>query len=446
MSGTEGSSAKPDTTGVKFGFYWLMPGITKTNAATLLFAGSTTIAVLTFMAFGQPFLFDVIGIPQDQQGALTGFLGAMQEAVFILLVSLFGALSDNVGRRIVYVGGMIIMGLGYFFYPLAISEGELIGFRIFYAVGLSAVMVMMHTCFAEYSQDVSRGKWMGTVGFFNALGVTIMALLLVKMPSWYVSAGYSDLDAIRFSYWTFGAYLLVLAIILKFGLQCRTAPIRKTENILKQASRGFAAARTNPRIALAYGMAFASRGDLVVLTSFFTLWVFQAGLDDGLTRDASTVKAGMLFGLSQGAGLIWAFCVGFLFDKVPRLTSMCIAFGLATVGYLSLGMVTDPFGVFIIFACIMAGVGESSALVGGGVMIGQEAPPETRGAVLGTFSLMGGIGIMSLTFLGGILFDQIGPTAPFVMMGIINFLVFGAALYARHNWNPDHQPSRVLQT
>jgi len=423
--------------GVKFGLFWLTPGITKINAMTLFFAGSTFIGVMTFMAFGQPFLFDVIGIPQGAQGSLTGLLGLLQEAIFILLVSLFGALSDNVGRRIVYVAGMVVVGLGYLLYPLATSEGELIGFKVFYAFGVSAVMVMMHTCFAEYSQNVTRGKWMGTVGFFNALGVTIMAVLLSKTPSWYVHAGYSDLQAIRLSFWTFGAYLFVLAVIMRWGLQGRTTPLRKTENIVKQAGRGFAAARNNPRIALAYGMAFASRGDLAILTAYFSLWLTQTGVAAGLSLGESVAKAGMLFGLSQGVGLLWAFGVGFVFDKVPRMTGMCIAFGLATLGYFSLSLVSDPFGSFILVACVLVGVGESSAMVAGGVLIGQEAPPHARGAVLGTFSLMGGVGIMCLTYIGGRVFDGFGPTAPFVMMGGINLIVLGAALYARRHWQPE---------
>ena len=71
-----------------------------------------------------------------------------------------------------------------------------------------------------------------------------------------------------------------------------------------------------------------------------------------------------------------------------------------------------------------------SALAGG-VLIGQEAPAKSRGAVLGTYSLMGAVGIMLLTFVGGILFDRLGRTAPFTMMGCINLAVFAAALILR---------------
>jgi predicted MFS family arabinose efflux permease len=65
------------------------------------------------------------------------------------------------------------------------------------------------------------------------------------------------------------------------------------------------------------------------------------------------------------------------------------------------------------------------------VLIGQEAPAEARGAVLGTFSLCGACGIMLLTFAGGVVFDRFGPTAPFIMMAVINFAVLAGALALR---------------
>ena len=146
----------------------------------------------------------------------------------------------------------------------------------------------------------------------------------------------------------------------------------------------------------------------------------------------SMAKAGMLFGLSQGVGLLWSSPVGLIIDRLNRMTAMCVAFGIATVGYFSLGMIVDPFGKLVLIACVLAGMGESSAMIAGGVLVGQEAPAKNRGAVLGTYSLLGAAGIMILTFVGGQLFDLVGKTAPFIMMGFINLIVFCGAFYLRH--------------
>ena len=45
--------------------------------------------------------------------------------------------------------------------------------------------------------------------------------------------------------------------------------------------------------------------------------------------------------------------------------------------------------------------------------------------------VIGGLGILATTFLGGQLFDGVGRTAPFMMMGLLNFALMAAALYVR---------------
>lgn len=431
MSGRQ--PIEPDRSGVCIGPFWITPGVTRANALVLLFSGFSLISLFTFMSFVQPYLLqEVLHVPEERQGSLTGTLMFVQEVIVILLASFVGATSDKLGRRVVYVGGVCLFAVAFIVYPLAETELQLYAFRIFYAVGFAAASVMLHVCLAEYSQETSRGRWLGMVGFMNGLGVVVMAFALSRLPQWFVSLGYDSVQAVRFSYWTFAAYLLVLAAILRLGLAPGRTQINPRSSSLRVAAQGFRAARDNPRVLLAYGMAFASRGDLAILTTFFSLWLVQRGTELGLTAAESTVKAGMLFGLSQLVGLLWSYPIGMIIDRLPRMTAMCIAYGLATVGYFALGQIDDPFGRWIPVACVLAGMGEASAMIAGGVLIGQEAPARGRGAVLGTYSLMGAAGIMLLTFSGGILFDRVGKTAPFIMMGFINLAVLAAALLMRH--------------
>jgi MFS family permease len=420
-------SFSADLDGLQIGPFWLTPGITRGNAVALLFSGFSVVCLLTFMAFVQPYLLtEVLHIPREEQGSLTGALGSMQEVIFILLVSFVGAVSDRVGRRIIYVWGLVLLAAGFAIYPLATNTEQLIAFRIFYAIGMTAATVMMHTCLAEYPQEVTRGKWLGLVGTFNGAGVVLMAFVLAKTPSWYQGMGYDPVQAVRLAYWTFAAYLVFLAMALRIGLAGPGTQIRQSENILKIASQGLAAARGNRRIILAYSMAFASRGDLAIITSFFSLWVVQQGVEMGWSTAEATGRAGMLFGTSQLMGLLWAFPMGILIDRLRRMTGMRIAFGLAAIGYLFLGSLDAPIGAAVLIACVLAGMGESSVLVAGGVMIGQSAPAKYRGAVLGTFGLFGAVGVMILALAGGYLFDAVGPGAQFVMMGIINLIVVAA--------------------
>jgi MFS family permease len=277
-----------------------------------------------------------------------------------------------------------------------------------------------------------RGRWMGTIGVCNGIGVVTMAVLFAKLPLAFGRAGLDDVTALRASFWVFAFAVLLLAALLQWGLKAPEPPrAHARASLLRETLRGLTVARDNPRIALSYLNAFASRGDLVILTTFISLWVVQAGVAAGMSPGAATARAGMVFGIAQGVALLWSFVMGLILDRVPRLTGVCIGFALAAVGYTMLGLVEDPLGRSMILASMLAGIGEASAVVSAGVLIGQEAPAAFRGAVFGTYGLAGSAGMICLTFMGGQVFDSVAPSAPFLMMGVVNAVVVVAALRVR---------------
>lgn len=428
---TQGDSAAASgAPPARFGPYRLADGIAARNAATLLFASFSTISLITFLNFANPYLFELLAIPTERQGALAGLLVSLQETVQIAICGLIGAWSDRRGRRPIFVGGLLLMAASFVVYPLATGESSLVVLRAFYSVGSTAATVMLSTCIAEYTHESTRGRWMGTIGVCNGVGVVLMATVFAKLPLVFSRMGYSDAAALQFSFWVFAGSIVLLALLLRWGL-APPHPRREQASrtpLWRQTLEGLTIARDRPRIALGYFMAFASRGDLVILTTFISLWVVQAGMAAGLSPAAATARAGMVFGIAQGVALLWSFVMGMILDRVPRLIGVTIGFALATVGYSILGFVDDPLGRGMIYAAMLAGVGEASAVVCAGTLIGQEAPARIRGTVIGTFALCGSLGMICLTFLGGQLFDAIAPNAPFTMMGIVNFAVFVAAL------------------
>ncbi len=419
----------------RLGPFHLSAGTSRGNAATLLFGTFSTIGLVTFLSFVNPYLFHVLGIPTDKQGALSGLLVSLSEITVVLLGAGVGAWSDRVGRRPVLIAGLGIMALGFVVYPLAPSVAWLVALRLLYAVGMAAAIVMLSTSIAEYVAERSRGRWMGAVGVCNGLGVVVTATVLAKLPLVFASNGFSEVMALRLSFWVLALAVLLLAWLMRAGLRAPAQPAaRARANPLRLTLRGVAIGRARPRVALGYLTAFAARSDLTVITTFLSLWIVQAGLAAGMSVSAATARAGMVFGISQAVGLLWSFGMGLVLDRLPRLAGVAIAFAAAAVGYLALGLVDDPLGGAMILAVIVAGLGEASAVVSAGTLIGQEAPAEDRGAVLGTFTLAGSTGQILLTVAGGQLFDVVGPHAPFVLMGAVNLLVFGAALAA---WRRD---------
>jgi MFS family permease len=201
--------------------------------------------------------------------------------------------------------------------------------------------------------------------------------------------------------------------------------------VRKLIESGLAAARENLRVALAYGCAFAARGDVLVVGTFTFLWTQQAAEDLGLGIGEGFRRGGMIMGLIQLSALIWALFMGFILDRVDRTTGVIIAFALSAVGYTAFGLVDDPFSNRIMLPAVVLGMGESSTIIAGNALIGQCAPAPIRGAVLGVYALFGAMGILVATSIGGRLFDLWMSGGPFVQMGIINTIVLTAAIYVR---------------
>ena len=136
-------------------------------------------------------------------------------------------------------------------------------------------------------------------------------------------------------------------------------------------------------------------------------------------------RSGMMFGVIAISGVIAGPTIGYFSDKLRREVTVTLVFALAAVAYTLTGLVEDPFDMrLIVPCCILLGFAEIGAIVSCGTLIGQEAPVATRGTVIGWYQIFGGIGITACVVSGGLLFDRVAPTAPFLMMGVINLLVF----------------------
>ena len=403
--------------------------ITKRNAQTLLFASFWTIGLITFLNFMNPYVFEILGIPEDKQGSLAGLLVALQEATQLAICGFIGSWSDRIGRRPIYVGGLLLLAAGFAVYPLAMNEYQLIALRVFYAVGATTCTVMLSTCLGEYIDDRTRGRWMGVVAIANGLGIVTMAIGVSKLPLLFGQLGLDSVTALRSSFWVCATVILLLAVLLQLGLQPPTAtPTRAHASLLKQTLNGLALARNKPMLAMRYLTAFASKGDLVIVTTFISLWVVQAGLAAGMSPGAAVARAGMVFGITSGVALTWSIFMGMILDRIPRLIAVGIAFALASIGYICIALVTDPLGSMIFVAAVLVGIGESSVIISAGTLIGQSAPAGDRGAAFGVYGFAGSAGILVLSFAGGKLYDAFGGGAPFLMMGVINGLIVVAAL------------------
>jgi len=422
-----------ETETVKFGPVYLEPGVTRWNARTYLFSAFWTIGFLSFMSFLQNYVLKVhLNMPASEIGRAVGNLSFVGEIALLSVSPLFGSLSDKVGRRLIYALGFLWVGAGFALYPLATSYQMLLMFRIFMGIGAAALGGMMATVLSDYPQNRSRGFMAAMSGWANGLGAMMMIFFLSKLPTFFSNRGVDAELAGTYTFWVTTCLCVITAAIVFAGLKPgKPGKSQKRKKVGALIREGFGAARRNPRLVLAYSESFIARGDLVMIGTFLSAWLIQAGMSNGLPAPEATSNAGRLGGMVQAVTLLWAPVFGIILDRFDRTSVVIFALGLGIIGYASVGMTTDPTSPSAILALMLLGIGEFSVIMAGQALVAQEAPIDNRGSVLGVFAFCGALGLLTLSMAGGHLFDSIGPGAPFLLVAGVNGMILCLAVYVR---------------
>lgn len=403
----------------------LSDGIKRRHLFAYLLAALISSGYAGALAVLQPGLLAVMNIPLADQGSLTGLLAALQEVVLIAMMPLFGVMADRSGRRIVYAIGLGLTSAGFFLYPHADSMSELVAYRLIVAFGGAAMVGMMVTVIADYACEADRGKANGLQGFVATIGAFIPPILGF-MPAVFAKQGMSELAAQQITFAIGGAMGVAGTLIVLAGLAPHVKRSTTEHEPISQMLRNGLAAAKDHGVALSYGAAFISRGDLAVTGAFMGLWLVQFGTQNlGMAPSQAMQELAVPRVLTTVSGaMVGAILMGFISDRIRRGTAVMLASGLAAAVYLSVSFVDDPTAPWVFVLLGVMGVAEISAFVSSQALVGQQAPAARRGAVIGFFGTAGAVGILVGTAGGGWLFGAISPAAPFVLFGALNAVVF----------------------
>jgi len=424
--------------GLKLGPLRIAPGVSYKHLATLFFASFFGIASMSFINSSQPYVFtELLQVPLNEQGNLAGRLTFFQEIILLILLAPIGAMSDKFGRKPLYVGAFLLLGLCYIVYPLAGTIFMLFMFRMIFAAGAAGNIVMLPSVANDYAHESGRAKMIAAVFICNGLGLVILLGFMRDMPVRLQEMGIDPVTTGRYWLWMMAGICLLVAAVIAIGLK-PGAPkqLEKRESAMATFKVGLKAAR-NPRIALAYAAASVSRGDLSVMSTFFTLWLTQAGLEQGLSTAEAVKTAVTFYVIVQAFALPGAPLAGFMLDRINRVTGLAIAMLIAAIGYFSLWFVPNPIGPMMYGAAALVGLGEIFANLSATSLIGQEAPERGRGAVLGMWSWFGALGILTVALVGGYLFDNVSKAGPFLFVGAMNvaLLIWAIRLLLKNRGN-----------
>lgn len=416
----------------RIGPIFLAPGISRLNLATKLYASFVAIAMLSGVSFLQAYLLtEHLNIPRGEQGAASGYLSLWTELVAILMFSPFGVLADRIGRRPVFVFGISTIGAAYAMFPFADNFAELLVYRVIFAVGMAATAGTVATLTNDYPQEQSRGKLVAVSAIFATFGTMLMAGVIARIPDALAARGVDPVIGGRAMFLTAAALCFVTAIITRFGLKSGTPVAPRDRPRTGELILSGLRAASNPRIALTYAAAFAARSDLVIKGMFLSLWAIQAGQVIGLSPGRAMAKYGLILIIMQITGLISTPFYGWFIDRVNRVTAAVVALSFASVGYLSMALITSPLDIRMLPYLIILTLGSTFMSKASLSLVGQEARPRERASVIATLSTFGALGVLTFSVLGGHLFDFWAPWAPFVAIGAFQVVLLVAAVVIR---------------
>ncbi|CAK9083494.1 AP-2 complex subunit mu (Clathrin assembly protein complex 2 mu medium chain) (Clathrin coat assembly protein AP50) (Clathrin coat-associated protein AP50) (Clathrin-adaptor medium chain Apm2) (Mu2-adaptin) (Plasma membrane adaptor AP-2 50 kDa protein) [Durusdinium trenchii] len=444
-------------------FIELNPGMTKVNFFAFLLVGGSTIMLLVFLNAMQAFLLsEVYGVSEDDFGKTTGQLAVADEIWSFVWLFVWGVVSDITGRRVVVGIGFFICGVALFLSP---HGGEvfpgLLLIRLLFAQGGAALATILTALLSDIVAPPSLGIVAGILGLASGIGALFAVFVLVGVLP--VSL------CIENTYYFVGSLALGLGLVAFLALPTkaqtlanfdkhhqeehpdRRHPFTRSLEIVKQS---FQLLLQRPSLASSYVAGFCARAGSVVVSAYITLWVVRyyrdndicnetneqdltscreslVDLEESLCASAFRV-ASRISGLAQVSALIFALVCGYISTRPGVDIQKCLFFA-ALFGVAAYGAVPafpDPLDRKVYIIAILWGAAEIAMIIFAQVAVAQEmvSVPNLRGVIAGTYSAVGSLGIVLVTYFGGWLFDIWNPAAPFVLLSIASLVVAATSL------------------
>lgn len=393
---------------------------------TLYLLAALSMIFMTLALALQPlYLHSVLGLGRDNAGFVNANIQVITEVLDLFVVGYLGFMSDRYGRLPLMTGGFLLAGLSALALPYSLELGAMLGMgglAFFYVVrsvmslGTSAFWPQVATLTGDLSDIESRPRLLARTGFMMAFGATLVYAILMQIPKYAgITLSMMLLAVIAlFGAWVANGFMVDVAP--KF--QQETVPLRTIIQLIKNSKA----------LRLSFLSAFCSRNDMVIVGLFLMTWCIYFADILGLTQAEAAAQAGMVIGFIGLVVLISIPVWGEIIARFGRVPSIVMGLLFSGCGFLALGMIENPLSWWVLLPAFITGLGQAGCLLAPQTLTLDLAPDSMRGTMLGVFNTVGGLGVIFFLQVGGILFDWLGPSTPFVFTGIANLLIMGYGL------------------
>lgn len=399
----------------------------------LYLTAAVAMIFMTLATAVQPlYLRNTLGISFDSAGLINANVQVVTELLALVVIGALGVLSDRFGRVPIMIGGFLVGAVGGLLAPFSLQLGALVGIggvgayycaRIVMSFGTSAVWPQLATLVGDLTVYDNRARQMSNAAFMMAFGSTLVFAVLMQIPK---HTGTVTVMLCNAGIGLIGAWLasrLLTDVAPK--RQDAAIPWAQIKKLLVR----------EPRMRVAFAAALFSRSDIILIGLFFMLWTIYFADLVGISQETAAAHAGKLIGITgllvMGSILIW----GQIVQQFGRIPAIIGGLAISGLGFLAMGFAVNPFEWYVFGPLVLIALGQGGTLLAPEILAFDLTPKDLRGSVMGPLNVVGGIGLIVILQVGGILFDTIGPFAPFVFTGVCNLVVMAYALWVCRSWN-----------
>lgn len=339
----------------------------------------------------QPFALS-LGIPMKDIGALE----SLMDLAKIIIQPILGAASDVYGRKpflvirdaLVVVAGIFFLFADSWLY-LAIGMA-LVGFSL-------ALIPIWHSVVAESSKPEQIG-WV-----FSILGSVYMATGLLGT----VAAGWlADNIGYRTVYSIFVAASVLSLIVTLFKIEETHYPAGVREFGVKKAFTSLLDTFRPPKYMWGYYIAMS-----VDLFAFSVGW----RLINGLLTEAgfTTAMIGVTYAFQTGTMALGQIVLGKQVDRFGYRKFLTLSQIISS--FILLAIMLRPTYIVAIIANIMMGIGAALWAPAEQAWVAKNVDPAERAKSIGGYSTFRGLVALPGPFIGGLIYDRYGYTAPLLV-------------------------------
>lgn len=329
-------------------------------------------------------------------------------ALFIAIGGLFaGQLVDLIGRKPLLIGSALLYGIAGSSGFLLNSLGTILVGRALLGLSVAGIMTGVTTLIADYYTGQKRANFMGLQAAFMGLGGVV-----------FLSVG--GVIADRNWRFPFLIYLSAWAILIAIALTLYE-PNFKTNN---QVSESSATKAQMPMgvLAMIYGIA------LFYMVAFYLIPVQLPFYLQNLSN-ASASASGLAIATFTLASAIASLRYGLVKERLGFVSIVVIAFVIAAVGYLIIG-IAGSYNVVLI-GLIIAGFGFGLLMPNLNVWLSSIIPDVLRGRALGGLTTFFFLGQFLSPLVSQPITNEIGLAKTYSFTGVCLLVVAIAFLALR---------------